>query len=241
MTNVDDPPDGRGAPAAPPRSAPSGPVGEGEHVVRSGEDLHSIAWRYGVDPRALWEHPSNAALRERRREGVLLPGDLVTVPAPRERASFAVRPGGSHRFSATVPRHELRLSLEEDGTPQANLRYTVVADGVTAEGTTDGQGQLVLSVRPSTRFVTLTLHEQEDGHPFDSVMRIELGGLDPGEDLTGVQARLRNLGHSPGPIDGELGPRTRRAIESFQRAEGLEPSGELDDATRERLAERHEH
>jgi hypothetical protein len=235
-TSRDDPPGS--APA--PRSA--GPTGEGEHVVRQGEDLHSVAWRYGVDPTQLWDHQGNAALRDKRKAGVLLPGDLVTIPTPLERPSFSVSPGGTHRFKAMVPRHELRVALEQGGEPRADIPFTAEVDGVTHELTTDGQGNVVVPVGPSTRFVTLTLHEEdEDGNIHDENMRIELGGLDPNDNLTGVQARLRNLGHSPGAVDGEFGPRTKRAIEDFQRDEGLEITGQLDDDTRSRLAEQHEH
>jgi len=230
MSQSPDPPDHR-----------SDPVGEGEHVVRAGEDLHSIAWRHGVDPTALWEHEGNAALRRQRSEGVLLPGDLLTIPTPAERASFPVSPGEQRRFKAQIPGHELQLALQEDGQPQANVRYTAEADGVRHEGSTDGGGHLTVPVRPWTRYVMLTLHEEVDGETYDQRMRVEVGGLNPADDLTGVQARLRNLGHSPGAADGELGPRTRRAIADFQRAEGLEATGELDDATRDRLSERHGH
>lgn len=217
------------------------PTGQGEHVVRQGEDIHSIAWRYGIDANELWEHDGNAALREQRRGGVLLPGDLVTVPSPLERPSFRVSPGASHRFKAAVPGYNVHLRLDDDGTPRANVRYTADADGVTHEGSTDGEGNVSIPVRPATRFVILTLHLEDDrGEPYEEVMRLQLGGLDPSDGVTGMQARLRNLGHSPGAIDGEIGPRTRRAIQDFQREEGMEPTGELDDATRSRLDERHD-
>jgi hypothetical protein len=195
-----------------------------------------------VDPADVWDHSGNADLRERRAEGTLLPGDLVTIPTPMERPSFAVSAGNSYRFTAMVPLHDLHLALTEGGEAQANTRYTAECDGVRHEGTTDGSGHVTIPVRPSTRFVTLTLHHEagegeDEGH--DEVLRIEVGGLDPGDELTGIQARLRNLGHSPGPIDGEMGPRTRRAIETFQRDEGLQVTGELDDETMQRLDDRH--
>jgi len=40
-----------------------------------------------------------------------------------------------------------------------------------------------------------------------------------------VQLALREAGFDPGPIDGELGPRTDQALREFQRANGLEPDG----------------
>lgn len=40
-----------------------------------------------------------------------------------------------------------------------------------------------------------------------------------------VQLALTQAGFDPGPIDGELGPRTDQALRAFQKAQGLEPDG----------------
>lgn len=40
-----------------------------------------------------------------------------------------------------------------------------------------------------------------------------------------VQLALEQAGFDPGPIDGELGPRTDQALRAFQKAQGLEPDG----------------
>ena len=40
-----------------------------------------------------------------------------------------------------------------------------------------------------------------------------------------VQLALEQAGFDPGPIDGELGPRTDQALRAFQKAHGLEPDG----------------
>ena len=42
-----------------------------------------------------------------------------------------------------------------------------------------------------------------------------------------IQTRLRRLGYRPGVIDGRPGPRTRAAVEAFQRARGLPVDGRL--------------
>jgi peptidoglycan hydrolase-like protein with peptidoglycan-binding domain len=51
-----------------------------------------------------------------------------------------------------------------------------------------------------------------------------------------VQRRLRALGLRPGPVDGLYGPRTRAAIERFQRKAGHRASGVLSAATAVALA-----
>ncbi len=50
-----------------------------------------------------------------------------------------------------------------------------------------------------------------------------------------VQVALARRGFSGGSIDGIRGPQSAAALQAYQRREGLEPSGELDAATREKL------
>jgi hypothetical protein len=51
-----------------------------------------------------------------------------------------------------------------------------------------------------------------------------------------LQARLRRLGHAPGPVDGLFGPLTEGAVERFQEANGLVVDGIVGPRTRKRLA-----
>ena len=53
--------------------------------------------------------------------------------------------------------------------------------------------------------------------------------------LARAQARLARLGYYPGPIDGDFGPITSRAIRSFQLDYGLPVTGRLDNRTRANL------
>lgn len=56
-----------------------------------------------------------------------------------------------------------------------------------------------------------------------------------GERATYAQRRLAALGFYAGAIDGIIGPGTARAITSFQKANGLGATGELDEPTYEAL------
>jgi len=53
------------------------------------------------------------------------------------------------------------------------------------------------------------------------------------------QQALENAGFNPGPIDGQLGPRTGMALRSYQTAVGLAPSGAFDKPTLETLSRQH--
>jgi peptidoglycan hydrolase-like protein with peptidoglycan-binding domain len=50
-----------------------------------------------------------------------------------------------------------------------------------------------------------------------------------------VQQKLMQEGHDVGSIDGQFGPKTQAALRSFQQEEGLQPSGQIDQQTLEKL------
>lgn len=50
-----------------------------------------------------------------------------------------------------------------------------------------------------------------------------------------AQARLRRLGYYHGPVDGDFGPGSRRALVRFQRDSGLAVTGWLDVRTQRSL------
>lgn len=54
--------------------------------------------------------------------------------------------------------------------------------------------------------------------------------------LAGHQQRLTDLGYWLGTVDSQAGSLTAHAVTAFQKAEGLPRTGQLDDATVERLA-----
>lgn len=47
-------------------------------------------------------------------------------------------------------------------------------------------------------------------------------------DIRQVQSALQKAGFDPGPIDGKLGPKTKKAIKKFQKSKGLTQNGEVD-------------
>lgn len=58
---------------------------------------------------------------------------------------------------------------------------------------------------------------------------------DPGQVVANVQSALQDQGFYQGDIDGILGPQTRAALAEYQSAQGLEPTGAVDEPTLETL------
>jgi peptidoglycan hydrolase-like protein with peptidoglycan-binding domain len=53
----------------------------------------------------------------------------------------------------------------------------------------------------------------------------------PDEMVKAAQQALKDKGHDPGTVDGRMGPKTEAAVRDFQKAQGLQTNGELDDTT----------
>jgi hypothetical protein len=93
---------------------------------------------------------------------------------------------------------------------------------------------------------TLTVYFPEQ----QSSARVRLGGLNPIDHDSGIRTRLFNLGYLAsndllGPaLSPTRSPAARRAelaraVRDFQEDAGLEATGELDEATRAAIADRH--
>jgi hypothetical protein len=203
-----------------------------DYVVRQGDCIASIGADYGFLPKTIWNHPANAELKQRREfENVLLPGDIVVIPdkvlrhenRPTDNRHVFVRKGVPEKLEVVL--------LDDAGLPRANLFYVVTIDGRSVPGNTDAEGRLRISIPPNARQGHLLVRDGqlEEEYP------LQLGHLDPITEITGVQARLSNLGFDCGSERGESGPKTMQAIRQFQESAGLEPTGELDNITREKL------
>jgi len=69
---------------------------------------------------------------------------------------------------------------------------------------------------------------------------LKLGHLNPITTISGVQARLSNLGFPVGEIDGQMKPETTSAILAFQIVHGLTASGVIDNNVQQKLKQLHD-
>ncbi|MCY2954016.1 MAG: peptidoglycan-binding protein [Planctomycetota bacterium] len=197
------------------------------HVVESGDCMSSIATAEGFFWQTLWDH--NADLKSKRKNpNVLMPGDEVLIPEKRIKQVSAATEQ-RHRFRKKGTPAKLRIMLERDDQPIKNTSYKLDVDGKITQGTTDDKGFVEVSISPMAQHARIEIE--------DLVYELELGGLDPVDEVQGVQGRLQNLGFYHGDIDGQLTPDTREAIADFQSWAGIRATGELDDATKNKLLE----
>lgn len=201
------------------------------HKVKQGECMVTIAAQNGWLPETLWDQPENEALKEQRKGDMhcLLPGDAVAVPTRRPRDE-GVPTDGVGRFQLAVVQPKLRVKLIDDDQPRSGASYRLeYDDGQVLEGSTDGDGWVDQPLPLSVRKAVLVLADGAERY------ELAVGGLDPADTPSGAQGRLRNLGYYFGKLDGQMGPGTQAAVRRFQRAKGLEATGELDEATADAL------
>ena len=221
-----------------------------DYTVQQGDCIGSIAFEHGFFWETVWNDPGNAALKSKRKNpNVLLEGDVVHIPDLRlGKESGATEKRHRFKLKGVPAEFNLRI-LEEavaDGSgggskndkPRANVPYNLYIDGVLVkQGQTDGDGWVKCGISPKAQTGCLIL---DPGTANETALPLSFGHLDPVDEISGVQARLRNLGFDCGDEQGEIGPQTTEALKEFQGKNGLEANGQLNDATRNKLRQVHD-
>ena len=220
-----------------------------DYAVQPGDCMSSIAYSHGFFWETLWNLPENAALKAQRKDpNVLMEGDTVHLPDLTAK----------QQSGATSQRHKFRLKgvpetlsiklLDLNQKPRANMGYTIVIDGDSRQGTTDGNGMLKESIPPDAKSGKLIVPslpgadgKPVPGKPATQTIKLQLGALDPVSEPSGVQARLTNLGFYKEPTDGDVNGAMKQALSAFQTKQGLPVTGVADDATTAKLKDVHGH
>ncbi|MCL2448292.1 MAG: peptidoglycan-binding protein [Polyangiaceae bacterium] len=203
------------------------------YVVRQGDHLAQIAAARGLSPDDVWNLPDNADLKKLRRTyNVLLPGDILYLPADK-RPFLPVKLGQKNVFVATLRTCTITHTFVVDGQPLSGATCHVLDVGgtplVAPPPVTNAVGAVTFEVPVSTDRVQVV---------FDSGLTFVLavGHLDPASSRSGCVQRLQHLGylttgHSNSPEWSGF------ALSAFQRDHSVKPTGVLDPATAEKLAE----
>lgn len=229
------------------------------HLVRPGECVASLAAKCGVSIESIWNDPANATLRQKRDSPFMLcAGDEIEIPDPPP-GGASVSPGGTHSLRGPVATVRLHLKLCDeswdretvqgskqdagDGVawsapdlvappqlePLANVAYRLEVGGRVIEGTTDGDGVLDEPIDARVTAAKLVLEPDTER---ERSLDVRLGLLDPPDEDEGMFQRLANLG-----FRGASAEDGWRVVCAFQKSRDLDVTGELDDATRQRLVD----
>jgi N-acetylmuramoyl-L-alanine amidase len=211
------------------------------HEVTQGDHLARIAEQYGfADYRAIWNHPDNAELKEKRQNPhILFPGDVVTIP-DRTTAEYSRPTDQRHGFLKLSKPLTLNLKLERayEG-PVAGAPCELSAGGAPVSLKTDGDGKISNQIPKAAENAQLVIRETIDvkNGPILLVdeLALRIGWMDPAEEQSGQIARLSNLGYYRGSLDQIDEAELLSAIEEFQCEQGLTVDGKCGSATQAKL------
>lgn len=205
------------------------------YTVKQGDCISSIAFEHGFLPATIWNHENNAKLKtERKDPNVLLPGDVVFIPDLRLK-EVNEPTDQVHKFRYKAAPAKLNLRLLKDGEPLRSEPFVLEIGGNLVKGTSDNDGRIRVPIMPNAENGRLTV-----GVPPNQIEYVlDLGWLDPIEQLSGVKKRLHNLGYEVGVMDQRESAELENAILEFELDHNLEQTGQASDQLRARLKEVH--
>jgi hypothetical protein len=200
------------------------------YTVVQGDCLSSIAAAQGFrDWHTIYNDPANADFRDLRPDpNAILPGDVLVIP---DKTTSSFRAATGQAVSYTVkssPQTSLCVRFDDAG----DLNYTVQVDGAdpTPTALLAAGDTLQVPIPPAAAQAQLLVwpasyDSADDAGDAAISWTLSLGNLDPIETVSGIQARLKNLGYDPGAIDGVNGPNTEAAVKQFQQDNELKNDG----------------
>lgn len=208
------------------------------HQVKQGDCISSIAEENGFFWETLWNHPQNEQLKELRKDpNILFPGDSVYVPDIREK-EVSEPTNQVHKFRIKNAPAKFKVRILRDAEPRSGEQFILsIDDAEIKRGEIPPDGNIEIPIVPQAKKGKLIIGEGEEAEEYI----LNLGYLDPIETLSGVKARLNNVGFDCGKINNEMNEVTIEAIADFQSyINHPNPNGEVDEETRKALKALHD-
>ena len=213
------------------------------HVVRQGEYLAKLAFVYGFDADKVWNDAKNADLKQQRPDpNVLAPGDVIQIPKAKKEGQ-PINKGTTNSYTVNVPHVKVDLIFRNGDQPLAGEECQVQGLGEPDPSapplTTDGGGKLSVDVPVTVREFFVVFPKMTER----LAMHFYVGDVDPVSESNGVTQRLVNLGYLPAYFDEDpdlAEERVKRAVAAFQAENGMDPTGDVDDAVRNALLQGHQ-
>lgn len=195
--------------------------GEERYVIEQGDCVSSVAEKFGFFSATVWDYAGNSELRKLRKDpNILYPGDILVIP-PKEIKEYVCETGKKHTFIKKAEKTKFSLRLLQEGKPRSGVSFILSIGSFKEKGKTDSDGFVNAEIPSNaTRGKLSILHKDEIVEEYE----IELGHLDPLDEIAGIQKRLKNLGFECDE-SGELDKRTNASIAAFRSKHNLQGEG----------------
>ena len=226
-----------------------------EYVVKQDDTLSAIAKKHKTTAKKIWNHSKNSKLKETRESmDVLLKGDKLWIPPP-EQKDEGLKLESVNTLYVDEEHGDIKIVFLKYGKPRKGLQYTPYFEesGISNIcSALDADAMALHEVDHDEKTGKISLEPEKDSEIDIEEYSLRIGWLDPLDYLSGVQARLRNLGyffdvHKWFPFESSRKPYsedeadllTKNAIAVFQVENGIEPTGEYNEETKNKLREVH--
>ncbi len=207
-----------------------------EYIVKQGDCINSIAFKFGFFPKTIWDHTKNASLKELRKDpSILFEGDRVFIPEKDQKNEIAFFDKRNRFKMKGVPAKLCLKIFSYDNEEMKNASYKLEIGGNITEGKLSSNGVLNISIPPNIKKAKLIV--EDDTNLITYILNI--GNLDPLETISGIQERLNNLGFDCGMINGQFNSKMGEALKKFQKNHNLEITGKINKETKDKLKEVH--
>jgi hypothetical protein len=186
-------------------------------VIRQGDYLAKLAYKFGFDADTVWNDPKNAQLRQAGRlsqdPNILRPTDMLYIPDSTPPTMHNVITGTTNTFVANVPTVMLTVTFTDQSL--ASQAY-VIQELPDLAGLSSGADGTVSFSAPAT-LKRATIVFADSGAMFEC----NIGHLDPIRTLSGVFQRLQNLGfiEDDAVLDDSNREPVREALRAFKAAQ----------------------
>jgi len=166
------------------------------YIIRQGDYLAKLAYKFSFDAEAVWNDPKNAELQKLRpNPNILLAGDILYIPdpAPVQAGTKSLTSGTTNSFASNCPTVPVTICFLDASL--ASHPYTVNELPQLTGLTTGTDGTASFEVPVTMQAVTLVF--TSGGTTFNC----QTGNLDPINTLSGICQRLQHLGYLSSTLD----------------------------------------
>jgi hypothetical protein len=187
------------------------------YVIKQGDHLAKLAYKFGFDADTVWNDPTNAQLRQAghlsQDPNILKPTDMLYIPDSKPPVMHSLTTGTTNTFVSDAPSVTVTVKFSD---------ATLVSQACTVQElpeltglATDANGQISLSIPVTLSTATIVFTSS------GSAIACQIGGINPVSSATGVFQRLRNLGYLDSKLDfdpNELDA-TRAALKALKASQ----------------------